>query len=239
MRKRVGETPSDERAVAIPALSFFDERETDEAEEPEDLEAGDEGEGADEDEGEEQDEQEELDEELAELLDDFGIDEVEDFNPKRALLTIKKLRDNERANRKQLKRLSELEEKLEEQEREEMDELERAQSDLQDAQEAVETLRSKLQSERLSNAVKLAAIEAGAYDPADILPQVEGDIEIDEDGKVKYVEDAVAALKEEKPYLFDDGSDKRREKPDLESDEGNDEVDDEERVTSVKRRYGL
>lgn len=80
-----------------------------------------------------------------------------------------------------------------------------------DAQKEVEKLKQenadwqeKYQQTQLNNAIKLG-VAKDANDPDDILAFIKtDDLELQDDGKVKGLDDALESLRESKPYLFAD-----------------------------------
>lgn len=85
----------------------------------------------------------------------------------------------------------------------ELTEVERAKKEAEDARREAATLREQHKSSTINAEVKLIGLREGALDAADLLAFIAKDgIEIGEDGTVKGVAEAVAALKEKKPYLF-------------------------------------
>jgi len=95
--------------------------------------------------------------------------------------------------------------------RAEMDDIERMKVELAEKEAALEaatgeatSIRSQLQTERILNAVTMAATEAGFQDPADALTMISQDDIVDDDGNVdtKAVARKLKTLSDKKPYLL-------------------------------------
>ncbi len=93
----------------------------------------------------------------------------------------------------------------------EMNDLEKAQSQLESTTEQMAALEARaaaaeanLKSVRISNAVTLAAIEAGFEDPTDALSMISQDDLVDDEGEIstKTVKARLKALADKKPYLL-------------------------------------
>lgn len=156
------------------------------------------GESENEDEGEHEDEEDEEDE--------------EEWDPKRAMATIRKLRQNERTLSKQAKTLARKLKKYEDAEKKKADaeksELQKALDKLTEATKARERAEQTLEHERVLRAVERAASKLGFIDPQDAYSLLSSEdrkvIEYDaETGKVSGYKKALKALAEEKPYLID------------------------------------
>lgn len=78
------------------------------------------------------------------------------------------------------------------------------QKELEQVKQANADWQNKYQESQLNNAIKLA-VAKDANDANDVLLMLDkSNLELQEDGKVKGLEDAVKALQESKPYLFVD-----------------------------------
>lgn len=74
------------------------------------------------------------------------------------------------------------------------------------SQTQLTAMQEKYKNTLKTSAIEKEALKAGAIDPADVLAYTNRDaLTIDENGAVTGVEDAVKALKENKPYLFGEG----------------------------------
>lgn len=83
-----------------------------------------------------------------------------------------------------------------------------------DSKSRDEEWSNKLTKAQTDNAVKLALINANVHDPNDLMNQLDMSIiKLDDDGKVKGLDEQVAALKESKAYLFKDDSIDEGSKP--------------------------
>ncbi|KRO28460.1 phage scaffolding protein [Lactiplantibacillus fabifermentans] len=72
-----------------------------------------------------------------------------------------------------------------------------------DSKSKDEAWSNKLTKAQTDNAVKLALINANVHDPNDLMSQLDMSIvKLDDDGKVKGLDEQVSALKESKAYLF-------------------------------------
>ena len=130
----------------------------------------------------------------------FSLD-GEDFDPERAMATIKKLRDNEKATKPQLKELEDARAKITAHEQEKMTEAEKATT----ARTAAEKERdeAKAESRRLKaeRAIEKAATKAG-LDPELASSLLKADsLELDEAGNPKGIEEALKALLVKWPHL--------------------------------------
>ena len=128
---------------------------------------------------------------------------------------VKKLRDEAAKHRVSGKATSDerdaLQKKLSGIEKAEMSDLEGAKKDLETATTDLEkvtaratTAESALKTERIRNAVTLAAIDAGFEDPSDALSMISQDDIVDDEGNVlsKTVKAKLKALADKKPYLL-------------------------------------
>ncbi|PTF49660.1 phage scaffolding protein [Staphylococcus chromogenes] len=78
------------------------------------------------------------------------------------------------------------------------------QKELEQVKQANADWQNKYQESQLNNAIKLA-VAKDANDANDVLLMLDkSNLELQEDGNVKGLEDAVKALQESKPYLFAD-----------------------------------
>ncbi|WP_432368798.1 phage scaffolding protein [Staphylococcus chromogenes] len=78
------------------------------------------------------------------------------------------------------------------------------QKELEQVKQANADWQNKYQESQLNNAIKLA-VAKDANDANDVLLMLDkSNLELQEDGNVKGLEDAVKALEESKPYLFAD-----------------------------------
>lgn len=81
-------------------------------------------------------------------------------------------------------------------------ELEKAQRRATEAEEAAKALKEQHSSYQIDTAIRLAAIEAKAADPGDVVKLLDRDgVTIGDDGQVTGVEDAVKGLLKAKPHL--------------------------------------
>lgn len=109
-----------------------------------------------------------------------------------------------------LKRLEELEKAEEERRKAEMSEAERLKVEKEEAEKRAAELAEQAKKaeeaakQRIINTeIRSVARALNANDPNDVLALLDkSNIEIDEDGNVKGVEEAVKALKESKPWMF-------------------------------------
>ena len=83
--------------------------------------------------------------------------------------------------------------------------------DNEEAQQTIEALKQQIEDKeqelaqtRKINAIKFEILKANPRDVADILPHIDSDVVKIEDGKVLGLEEQIKALKESKPYLFND-----------------------------------
>lgn len=93
----------------------------------------------------------------------------------------------------------------------EMSDLEAAQSKLEEAQTQLDAAKAdsisalaNLKTERIQNAVTMAAVEAGFVDPTDALSMISQDDLVDDEGTIvsKTVKARLKALADKKPYLL-------------------------------------
>jgi len=82
--------------------------------------------------------------------------------------------------------------------------LETASTDLEEANATATAATSALRTERIVNAVTMAALEAGFEDPTDALSMISQDDLIDDEGNIvtKTVTTRLSALAKKKPYLL-------------------------------------
>ena len=141
--------------------------------------------------------------------------EEEPFDQARAMDTIKKQRENERKLAKELKAVSaalktyqDKDKAAEDANKSELEKLtERAsqlEKDLQTAQNIAQGLRLQRAFARVAGELKLNFTSAQASEDAFDLADM-SNVEIDADGKVTGLEDALKALQKSRPYLFSDG----------------------------------
>lgn len=90
----------------------------------------------------------------------------------------------------------------------------------------------RIKAVTLESAVKLAAVQEQAKDPADILKFLDlSKLSVSDDGTVQNLADQFKALKESKPYLFGDGTSKGG--GDLGGGNGNEEPLTEEKIKAM------
>jgi hypothetical protein len=161
--------------------------------------------------------------------DDSGDDEEEDdeeeegdnkdWDPERAMRTIRNLRQSEKDLKKTLKEaqasLKKFQDAEDEQRRNALSETDKVKEDLTKEQEARQAAESELQEYKLERAFRRAIAKAGvafvnpqaemdAFDLA--LPEL-ADVDLD-DKPDKAIGKILEGLKESRPYLFADGKDK-------------------------------
>lgn len=136
----------------------------------------------------------------------------EEFDRERALETIHRQRESEKALKKQLQEaksaLKKFEDENKRREDAELSDLQRAQKRitdleamLQDAQTMTQALRLRQEFSRVSSRLKLSFVDPQAEEDAFELADMDN-VEIDENGKVTGLEEAIKALQKQRPYLF-------------------------------------
>lgn len=139
-------------------------------------------------------------------------DDGDEFDKDRALETIRKQRESEKKAKDELKaaraRLKELEEAEKKRQDADKSELEKATSRvselekaLQDSREMAQALRLRQEFGKVAKKLNLKFADVQAEDDAFLLAEMEG-VEMDADGEVTGLEDAVKALHKSRPYLF-------------------------------------
>jgi len=118
---------------------------------------------------------------------------------KTALIKERKLNPESKKAVEELAKLKEAEEKRKQAE---MTDLQKAQADKKAADERAVKLTQDLETERIKNAVLAEASKANFADPQDAYAMIDRtELEIDKDGKVSGVVEAIKALVKAKPYL--------------------------------------
>jgi hypothetical protein len=160
-----------------------------------------------------------------------------EFDQERAMATIRKQRESEKALAQQLKETKATLAKLEAAEKKrqaaELSEVERLQAENQDLAGQLQALEAERETLILRSAVEREASRLGFHNPADAygLADLSG-VQVD-DGEVSGVDKALKALAKERPYLI-----KAVEKPNIDSSakgDGKREPDKE----GIARRFGL
>lgn len=148
--------------------------------------------------------------------DDNDDDDDDDGNPDKVSPEyIAKLRKESAAKRIKAKeanaRAEKAEAELAEIKKSEMTDLEKAATELKDSTSELDSEKklrlaaeSDLKSERINNAVTLAAVDEGFVDPKDALSMVSQDDLVDDDGEIdeKSVKTSLKNLAKKKPYLL-------------------------------------
>lgn len=128
---------------------------------------------------------------------------ADDYDKDRALATIRKLRESEKAGRQAAKERDDLAAKLKERENADLSEAEKLRKDLDEATKRAGELEQQVRAGAVKDAVTSAAADAGATRPHAVWRLVEqGAVQVGEDGKVTGVKDAVDQVKKEFPELF-------------------------------------
>ena len=141
-----------------------------------------------------------------------GDGDGDEFDKERALETIRKQRESEKKLAKDLKdtqaRLKQYEDAEKAKQDAEKTELQKAQDreaklkqDLQEAQETAQALRLRQEFGKTAAKLALKFASVQAEDDAFELAEMDG-VEIDANGKVTGLEDAVKELQKSRPYLF-------------------------------------
>jgi len=147
--------------------------------------------------------------------DDTDDDDDTSTEDKYSQAYVEKLRaeaaKNRVANKETGEKLKAAEAKLSDLEKAEMSDLEAVKTDLETATTALEEAEksalqanSLLKTERIHNAVTMAALEAGFEDPTDALSMISQDDLTDDEGAIaaKTVKARLKALADKKPYLL-------------------------------------
>lgn len=121
-----------------------------------------------------------------------------EFDKDRALATIRKQRESEEAA---IARAKAAEEELDKLKRERMTEAERAEADRKAEQEELARLRREAADRKVTDLFRDAAIEAGIPPKRLKAAQALAELELDDDGVVTNLEDAIGKLVEEHDYL--------------------------------------
>lgn len=141
-------------------------------------------------------------------------DAADDFDKDRAMATIHKLREFEKAAKSQLKDMDDLRAKLKALEDAKLSDQEKLAARLKEVEGKAQELEAKrleaeaqLVRERKATRVAQIAGQLNAYDPLDpnFLAAV-ADIDPNAEGAQKAIQSAIEALKKTKPYLFRQGS---------------------------------
>jgi hypothetical protein len=147
--------------------------------------------------------------------DDDGEDDDKPAEDKYSQEYVEKLRKEAAGHRvegnKTAEKLAKAEAKLVKLEQAEMTDLEAAKSSLEtettradEAEVSATQATSLLKTERIQNAVTMAAIEAGFEDPTDALSMISQDDLVDDEGNIlsKTVKARLKSLADKKPYLL-------------------------------------
>jgi len=161
---------------------------------------------------------------------------VDKFSPEYVATLRKENADRRIAAKKAEDRATALEAQLAKIKLAEMTDLEAAKTELEAAQSALSELQTSttaanaaLKTERIQNAVTMAALEADFEDPTDALSMISQDDLVDDEGNIdgKAVKGALKKLSDRKPYLLKshrpgsgDGGGKGSTTPDIETHEG-------------------
>ena len=120
----------------------------------------------------------------------------------------------------------------------EMSEIEKLQSELSEAQQERENAVARVLELTTRTAIEREAAKAGFHDPSDAYALLDWDeFEVQDDGTVKGVEDAVKRLAEAKPHLV-----KSETLPDIDGQKRGKTTKaeaEEERIARAARRYGV
>jgi hypothetical protein len=128
--------------------------------------------------------------------------EGEEFDKDRAIATIRKLRENERATKAQLKELEDLRKRVKDIDDKDKSESERLQARNAELEREKADLERERQETRNVRAIERAATKAGAADPEDVYRLLDSsEFKHDEDGILMNAEELVTALLKKKPYL--------------------------------------
>lgn len=127
--------------------------------------------------------------------------EDEPFDRDRAIATIRKLRETEKATKEQLKELDTLRAKVKAAEDAQLSDQEKLTRERDEATKRAEAAAAELKSERTRSAIERAAAKVGFVDPEDAFLRVGSQVEFDDDGKPTNVEALVTQLAKDKPYL--------------------------------------
>jgi hypothetical protein len=132
--------------------------------------------------------------------DDKGDDEP--FDKDRALATIRKLRETEKASKTQLKELEELRAKVKADDDAKLSEQDRLKKEADDAKAETARLKTERQELVVQHAVEREAQALGFADPDDALRFLDlGQVELDDAGKPKNVKKLLEEVLDAKPYL--------------------------------------
>ncbi len=131
--------------------------------------------------------------------EDDGGDE---FDKERALATIRKLRDEQKASKAQLKELELLKAKEKEREDAEKSEVERLREQIADLERKATDAEKRMVETSNRQAIERAAAKAGAADPEDVYALLKpSDFDLDDGGALKNADKLVEQLLKAKPYL--------------------------------------
>ena len=161
----------------------------------------------------------------------------DEFDPERALQTIRAQRESEKALEKALKeaqgKLAKLEAAEKKRAQAEMSEVERLTAQNKELAETLQALEQERQTLILRSAVERAAAALGFHNPADAygLADLSG-VEVD-NGEVSGVDKALKALAKQRPYLI-----RAVEKPEIDSSKRSEGKQAPNR-TNIKQRFGI
>lgn len=168
----------------------------------------------------------------------FSLD-GEDFDPERAMATIKKLRDNEKATKPQLKELEDARAKLTAHEQEKMTEAEKATTARTAAEKERDEAKAETRRLKAERAIEKAATKAG-LDPELAASLLKADsLELDEAGNPKGIEEALKALLVKWPHLKPET---KAGPPNVNATDGKNDKqtqDPKEREAELRQRYRI
>lgn len=129
-------------------------------------------------------------------------DDGDDFDKDRALATIKKLRDQEKASKAQLRELETLKAKQKERDDAEKSEADRLKEQIAELERKATVAEQQLTETRNRQAIERAAIKAGAAEADDVFQLLKSkDFELDDGGNITNADKLVTDLLKAKPYL--------------------------------------
>lgn len=134
--------------------------------------------------------------------DGDGSSDDGDFDKDRALATIRKLRENEKATKTQLKELETLRTKVKEHDDAQKSEAEKLAARVKELEDSITEKDRSLTEERNHQAIERAATKAGTVDAEDVFRLLDPkEFELDDKGQLTNADDLVKALLKAKPYL--------------------------------------